>query len=392
MKISELRARENYDENLEATIRSCLKSRAEQDSYHGNTGQGAVSGNALEAWYEHPWFSVYVTKNFCAEGRQYLRAQYRHAPKKWRRLIQAPIVDLMSMRNIFDGMIRPALALPVMKDSQYKMWMPGNHRFRLFDFKERIISVYPKSGFSLDGIQKEIRIRQQYGSRFRWMLPIIRASEDAFDEPLLNAVPMNRESSGKRVKEADKLVKEALHAFHQMDVKEERTDVYLGQKRGQFELFLERVHSRFSGLSLEYVRADWERAARVIERMASVRMSLTHGDFQPGNVLIKREGDIQIWLIDWEDADVRATVYDAMTWMLGSREHGGGLDVCEQFDGMQDEIFSDCECSREEALALWNIEEWNWILESSSRKGITRMPPLLMNRMINAAKKNISFV
>ena len=51
-----------------------------------------------------------------------------------------------------------------------------------------------------------------------------------------------------------------------------------------------------------------------------VTTSLTHGDFQPGNILINGEG---VWLIDWEYAARRQIGYDALVFMLRSRRPRG---------------------------------------------------------------------
>jgi hypothetical protein len=54
----------------------------------------------------------------------------------------------------------------------------------------------------------------------------------------------------------------------------------------------------------------------------SVEVTLSHGDLQPGNVLV--EGD-RTWLIDWERVDDRASGYDILTLVLGSRRSASGL-------------------------------------------------------------------
>jgi len=44
--------------------------------------------------------------------------------------------------------------------------------------------------------------------------------------------------------------------------------------------------------------------------------ALTHGDFQPGNILV--DGD-RVWLIDWEYSARRQVGYDALVYALCSR-------------------------------------------------------------------------
>ena len=101
-------------------------------------------------------------------------------------------------------------------------------------------------------------------------------------------------------------------------------------------------------------------------------VSLTHGDFQPGNVLIPTGNDGRIWIIDWEDASVRARCYDAMTWMLCSRFPIDLAGRIRRFSGVDDSIWGE-EMPRELAIALWTVEELIWHLETTTRPGIERL-------------------
>lgn len=56
-------------------------------------------------------------------------------------------------------------------------------------------------------------------------------------------------------------------------------------------------------------------------RSVQLNTCITHGDFQPGNVLTDGEN---LWLIDWEYYDRRSVLYDYFTWTLKAR-HPNGL-------------------------------------------------------------------
>lgn len=59
--------------------------------------------------------------------------------------------------------------------------------------------------------------------------------------------------------------------------------------------------------------------------------ALTHGDFQPANILVNREGT---WLIDWEYSARRQAGYDALVFVLRSRFPAG---LATRWRGMVDE-------------------------------------------------------
>src|SRR5207244_8868543 len=107
--------------------------------------------------------------------------------------------------------------------------------------------------------------------------------------------------------------------------------------------------------------------ARVIERLpgpSTVETAETHGDFQPGNVLVARDG---VWLIDWEYTGRRQAGFDLLTHRLASRfpaglaarvheAAGGGDRLGEAMHGWPGVDWSTTE-ARRRALALFLLEE-----------------------------------
>lgn len=366
MKLSELRTRESLDERLEATLMAC----ARRDASLGE----AVSEGTLERWYEHPFFSVFVRKGFCEAGRRYLRAQYQHSPDRKRRVLQAAAVGVMAVGPVFDRALKAGLMLPGYAQSTEQMWMIGNHRVRRFDFARRRVRVYPKVGFSPEGIRREIAVRSRLGGK--WIQPILEVHEDVFEEPLLDAVPLDRVPDEVRRAEALDAAAEAIGWLNRKDSRELSGAVYIAARREAYEGLRARVYARFAGLDLSLVDEMFSRAEAVIRRAMRVEVGMTHGDFQPGNVLVSNSSASghEIWLIDWEDAGERATVYDVMTWHLQSRRPAGLSERGRSFLSRSDVGPFSLSCSAELAVAMWAVEEWLWLLEASSREGISRVP------------------
>jgi hypothetical protein len=368
MKISELRKRENYDKTLTQTLQAC----ADFDAAHTPDYQPESV-----QWYEHPILSVYVTPDFCADGRRYLNMQYRHAPRRSRHLVQAIATDFMTMPAFFSRSLKPAFQISSAGRPEYQMWMPGNHRFRRFDFEKRTIRVYPKAGFSADGIRQEIALRRQLSAEYPWVLPILWSEDEAavFEEPLLEAMPFNRINSGTRQTQILDKIQTILRDLHQCQTITVTGEAYQAMKRLQLDTAYHKIRQKFPGLRFELIEQVWQRAAKVIQRSREIPMSLTHGDFQPGNLIVPADADNSgLWLIDWEDADVRASIYDVMTWTLQSRAPKGLASRVEAFLYDKTELPFELTCSRDLAVALWAVEEWIWLLESSAREGITQIP------------------
>lgn len=362
MKISELRARENFDADLERTIRYGMEIYPEN-----------IEPESKETWFEHPFFSVYAARGFCADGRRYLKNQYRYAPKLCRRIIQAPAVEVMGSSAVFERMLKPAFETLKCGNASKLMWMPGNHRFRLFDFDRRNICVFIKSGFSTEGIEREIEFRTKYAGVYDWIIPILKADKSgtSFVEPLLETHPLDREHScQKRIRAAKRLV-QILSELHETDSRRIASSSYISCKYEQFCDAKMRVKSKFPGFCSDCVDRIWDKASSMISKNDDIEVSFTHGDFQPGNVLISSE-DEHLWLIDWEDASIRARCYDAMTWELKSRFPKGLKHRIERFSGL-DSKWGETGHTRELQLALWMAEDLIWHLETTSRPGIVRL-------------------
>lgn len=369
MKISELRTRENYDAALADTLNACIEADARQTCCH--------LSNAPVQWFEHPIFSVYVTSNFCTDGRRYLNMQYRHAPRRSRRLAQAALTDIMTIPHVFSLILKPAFQLQVSGRPEYQMWMPGNHRFRRFDFESRTIRIYPKIGFSSEGIRKEIELRRQLSMQFQWILPVLRSDEETaiFDEPLLEALPFNRIPSTSRRQRIHAQLDSILNELHSCQASAITSEAYLALKRSQLEAAYTQFASKFPGVRFNLIEQAWIYASEIIRQTSEIQISLTHGDFQPGNLLVAADlSNSGLWLIDWEDAGIRASVYDAMTWTLQSRAPNGLRKRLDAFIQSDIDMPLTLNCAKKTAAALWIVEEWIWLLESSAREGITQMP------------------
>jgi len=102
--------------------------------------------------------------------------------------------------------------------------------------------------------------------------------------------------------------------------------------------------------------------------LAEVPLSETHGDFQPGNVLVEN-GTERVLLTDWEHAEERYAKYDFLVWGLRSRFAAGLSARLQAFLsrgalGPAAAYLPEIENAawRRRALALFLLEELSWIL------------------------------
>jgi len=76
-----------------------------------------------------------------------------------------------------------------------------------------------------------------------------------------------------------------------------------------------------------------EAALEIIDSLSQdsgqrLNLRLSHGDFQPGNILVEGE---HIWITDWEYAAVRQRDYDVLVYVLATRN---GASLAERVRGV----------------------------------------------------------
>jgi len=370
MKLKQLQARESYDSSLKTNLTSLLSLR------HPNILIQSFSESAAQHWFRHVLYDVYVPSQFCAEGRAWLARLYGKSPKLNRAVPQWLICQSARLPLFDRAYLRPAFSTNIDLGNA-AMIMPGNQRFRLFDFQNHTTLVATKNGFSTDCIKREIEFR---GRRDLpdFVLPIRPLGADAYEEPLLDAVPINRLWTKKSEKCAQS---QLLHVIQSLAACDQTTVCgaqYAPKLMVLFDVAFAHAQKRFLGLDPSALNRPFKFANACIASISEISLSRSHGDFQPGNVLL--DSDDRLNLIDWEDTDIRTASYDAMVYCLGARNPGGLAERVHNFLNNCDplpEYLAIFGLTRRELVSLWLCEDLIWRINSSSRAGIRTLPPEL---------------
>ena len=397
MKIAELKKRENYDAELQHTIDHIILT---DKSFYGDD----IDETRTIQWYCHPIFSVYVTKQFCHAGLEFLNHLYRFTPNRVKKLIQPFVTDILSQAWVFGKSLQPAFETPAIANPDEIMWMPGNFRFRKFNFLNRTVRIYPKSGLSDVPIHREIAFRtalHHSDSPCDFVLPLNKSFDPAngiktFEEPLIDGIPINRIpgfNSNKPYTDRIETMLRQLHPFKcntalpdDMDTGSMSGSDYIKRAQSLYNHYSKQLLSRFPGVLLDNVNKRLSFAFDTISSEKEIDIGWTHGDFQPGNILVSRNQRNDIFITDWEDVGKRSIVYDAMTYNLESRSRPGVYQRLEQFKSNPSRFPLHVRCAPHIAAALWEIEEWIWLMESSSREGIVQIPMGLCQRFREIAQ------
>lgn len=331
MKIALLLEREPFAEILEETLSrhlSAVSGRAQEVSWRGGlpktsdlvarkkglwlcNGQinAVFSARAESRIFETPW-------------REYLGG---HSFSRWvahagyLAVATAPLTRWhLASHHLW---IRPDLDHP-----RSTLILGGNSRIRLIDFQHGLVTTVLKSRFDSAFLSRELEFRKSRDDVLA--LPIVEVLEEgqAFVEPLVHGSNADRLFDKRRASEALLAALESCIEMSGSTRKIAAVEGWVETSLESCQLAAQKAGFESTGL----VRDALDLAVQLGERIVSsasilggeVQVGLSHGDLQPGNVLVDEDKN---WLIDWERVDKRVLGYDGLTLALNSRRNLSGL-------------------------------------------------------------------
>jgi hypothetical protein len=131
----------------------------------------------------------------------------------------------------------------------------------------------------------------------------------------------------------------------------------------------------FFAASVGHIVRDLAARASRAEQLTTAQ---GHGDFQPGNILLRPAGDVL--LIDWEYADRRWVWYDFLVFALQARSAKGlgrrirALDRCAFASRVPSTLFHHrSELEAPTAIATFLLEELLWSLDDEVATGLPKL-------------------
>jgi hypothetical protein len=170
-------------------------------------------------------------------------------------------------------------------------------------------------------MEAEITIRRSPGS-----LPVPRLlaadpQADWYEEARISGLPWNRLADPALKERAFALARVALDKHHKESAEDTNCEAWLAR---QLVALVDAV-AALPGVYGEAQRAAIHELIDQLRGLAArgggngVTTCMSHGDFQPANILVKAGDEPTIHLIDWEYAGRRACYYDALVFALEAR-------------------------------------------------------------------------
>ena len=320
--VREMRAREGFDQIICSTLTRLWSQE------HGGEFPIDPTSQRGEPFVYHPFFSAIFHHDPSAKVLDWVRAQMRFTPRPGRMALQWALTEAVSRRPLRGLLCEPAWSVEVaVPDARQLVIFPGNQRIRIMNLATGTSRVALKTGFEPRTLDTEIAIR---GSGAAGPFPPITDSgEGWFEEPIVSGWALPRLPPWRSRQRG---AREALERLEQW-LQESATD------HGA-SAYVERVatHCRETQERLDEVyETPWPRGEEIIAALVEASASLeldrlvhSHGDFQPGNVLVTAESD-DVLIIDWEHGAMRSPWYDSCVWTLGGRANRGLAERLSRF-------------------------------------------------------------
>lgn len=328
MKINLLLKREPFGSILQKTmVRFWSQFHGEKYQVHWREGHQwwylRDSNKDKQTWLVNSYLNAIFVPDAEPDIFDPIRREFSRSTIWWKRPIQQGYVSAALSRSVRAWLANAILYVePEIKNASKKLIVAGNHKIRIIDFNSRLSYCIKKSGFNGIFMQREVSTRKMVMELGIPTPSLSRVSTDGdwYSEQLIVATPLNRMRNIDTARSAQKTAINQLRRMIDRTLKQERMEVYLNKLTSQIESMVANS-ILLSNKEKDLISKYMERLQQLLminyaDKNMSLSIATTHGDFQPGNILVNED---QLWLIDWEYADYRQAAYDLLVYCLNAR-------------------------------------------------------------------------
>ena len=320
MKISTLLKREDFEyifiKSITRFLDDIYKVSHSVKWYPKNSTKKFNKNNQI--WYCNPLINSIYVKNFNSSVFESIFGEYSFNPlSRWRTPFQKLYLNL-SENKFFSTYFAKYIILisPPLVDSKNKLMIGGNTKIRLIDISSNKVYVILKDGFSINYLEKEIFIRENF--KFLSTTKIYNYSKDKlwYCEQYIKGVSPNRMELDKGRKILQKSIKE-LYLMYKITTKTISLSEYVLSINENIELNLNKLSYLDKDNRSKIQKAVYEITKYLmIDQNIGITVAYCHGDFHQGNII---SDENEFWILDWENSGVRQIGYDLLILLIESR-------------------------------------------------------------------------
>uniref|UniRef100_UPI003F69C3A8 phosphotransferase family protein n=1 Tax=Porticoccus sp. TaxID=2024853 RepID=UPI003F69C3A8 len=260
-----------------------------------------------------------------------LAAEYAYHPHFVRRILQRTYVHhavSRPLRRLFSSAWVDISPWP----DAVSDWciLPGNHSIRIVDRVQNECIVLRKTGFNPALLDNVVRIRQDFPELPGPRLLEANSEQGWYREQRIAGLPLNRLADVARMQRSLDAARQEMVGVYQRTLLMEPVSEWLDDRLQHITaavvelpaIYGVEIRERILGLA-QGLAHRLRRQIAAADGMA-LPTALTHGDFQPANILVPAWPEAgPVYVIDWEYGGRRCVWYDALVFELRSRFPSG---------------------------------------------------------------------
>lgn len=245
-----------------------------------------------------------------------LTAEFNWNKNKLKHLLQRLYV-FMSVRFPFEDLFSHDYLTVLGDKSLLKncVFIPGNHSHRIINIDKNICTVFSKKGSMLSLTITDAKVRLAHKELKAPQVFEHNFEQGWYDEERVIGLPYNRLGNPALQQKVLSRCEQNLRQLYVKTTTEIACDEYINMLYGGLS---DHISQKFSEQDkIAYLNIlDSILAAFTPVHEEKLTHALSHGDFQPANILCASD---DYWIIDWEYAQNRTIFYDALVFNLESR-------------------------------------------------------------------------
>ena len=330
MRISLLRQREPFGQILERTLAQYLESTTGVvHTLHWHEKQQSRAGAENSIFLANEILNVIFHPSLPQTAFDPTRREFSRSTVAWRRPLQRTYVTCATRNPLAAWMAHARLEVtPRCHELERQLVIPGNQKLRVLDHEARTCTSLLKDGFRDDSMRAELASRE-IAEQLQILIPKTLdcdVENGILREAYVSATPLNRLPNASLARNSREVAFGYIQRLTEATSRQTPLTAYL-------DGLAEEIHSRINRyetdnpqtveLSRQLVRDLLNQIRELATKHNiddSLRVAVTHGDFQPANIVVNDEGT---WLIDWENSKERQAGYD---WLTMNTEARSALD------------------------------------------------------------------
>jgi hypothetical protein len=344
-----------------------------------------------QAWQRIALLPGLRTAHASAAVRAFQSDELRFTPIKHRALPQFLLGTLLSTPTLQQHLAHPVFMLePALPNGDALLVLPGNRRLRLLDFGTQRARSVMKQGYPASPILTELRLRTLAPTAVQagLLLPILQSrSEQAMawlEEPLVDGWSLPRCPPWTRPARAEHTLLQRLAQWQQDQ------QASIEHAHSYATTLADSLDQRAIPAWLQPALQTLPQLRREASELGELRCVMSHGDLQPGNIMVRRprrpwqQAD-EALCIDWEYAATRFDGYDLLCYGLRARYGGALLSRVRAYvddgpsgaawRGVRGLLPDSSRTWRRAASALFVLEELAWHSRDAATRAQTAPAP-----------------